>query len=369
MRRLARSCVPFLTILDLEPVVTWRLLSYDRMKERATSFQADVSSNQTFPNRRFGRTTRPQAKMELPTSGFVALDTRTTERDRRKAQRKQLNLSDSTSNSLSSRILASRVLGNLEAFVLNGRSARGGSSTGPIDRIDSMKNSRCIENPNSVSREGKEETRTAAREDGKARDAKLAKGRKEARSFPLSCSARRHVRAWLAGARRSGVCVAALHVLEHAYVYEPARSIYVWRRVGTAARVCLLRGERVHARVRPRRTCTFARTHAWPRSRVCLCGDPNEGRQASKLGRAAAARAAILLESGWKTSPRSTRSSVTRLDVVRGFPRRWPVHRTGRRDSCHTVTCVTAEDRRACAASARSSCGGGRTGRSYRQFY
>lgn len=42
-----------------------------------------------------------------------------------------------------------------------------------------------------------------------------------------------------------------------------------------------------HTRVRP--------------DRACLCGDPNEGRQASKLGRAAAARAAILLESGWKS--------------------------------------------------------------------
>jgi len=36
-------------------------------------------------------------------------------------------------------------------------------------------------------------------------------------------------------------------------------------------------------------------------SATSVRGDPNEGRQASKLGRAGAARAAILRDSGWKT--------------------------------------------------------------------
>lgn len=43
-------------------------------------------------------------------------------------------------------------------------------------------------------------------------------------------------------------------------------------------------------------------THATARVWRSLCWGPNEGRQASKLGRAGAARAAILLDSGWKTS-------------------------------------------------------------------
>lgn len=53
--------------------------------------------------------------------------------------------------------------------------------------------------------------------------------------------------------------------------------------------------------------------------RACLCGDPNEGRQASKLGRAAAARAAILLESGWKTSGADL-CARTDLGPTRSFP-------------------------------------------------
>lgn len=56
----------------------------------------------------------------------------------------------------------------------------------------------------------------------------------------------------------------------------------------------------------PRNTCGGAHTRV-PPDRACLCGDPNEGRQASKLGRAAAARAAILLESGWKNVRRGSR--------------------------------------------------------------
>ena len=289
-------------------------------------FQVDVSGNRT--------STRPRAKVKLPVYPVSWLFT-----IERIDRREQLNLSES-----SPRILASRVLGNLESLVLNGES----SEADPIERIDPTKNSRCGSRVQTLSRRAGGWWKCRRNENGprrmmeKRETRSWRKARKEARSFPLSCSARRHVRAWLAGARKFSVCVAACTYWSMCVcvcVCIRDRAFYI--------RVASRRGKRVHARVRPRRTCTLARTHAWPRSRVCLCGDPNEGRQASKLGRAAAARAAILLESGWKTSPRPTRSSVTRLERGPWFSS--AVDRSPR-DSCHTLQlCVAAENRRACA--------------------
>ena len=148
---------------------------------------------------------------------------------------------------------------------------------------------------------------------------------------------------------RSGLACACTKLRVGARVYTRGRAFYI--RVPSRSgwsRAC----------ASPWQTCTCAcapptyvciRTHAWQRSRVCLCRDPNEGRQASKLGRAAAARAAILLESGWKTSPWSTRSNVTRLDVV--VSSRWSVERTGCHASWGYYTSVSREDRRASAVS------------------
>lgn len=78
------------------------------------------------------------------------------------------------------------------------------------------------------------------------------------------------------------------------------RSIYV-AAAAAAARVFATPWRACTCACAPLRIRVDPHTRVQP-DRACLCGDPNEGRQASKLGRAAAARAAILLESGWKTS-------------------------------------------------------------------
>ena len=128
-------------------------------------------------------------------------------------------------------------------------------------------------------------------------------------SLTLSCSARGHVRALNWRGRECGsrvcvrfrvecctriVCRRQTDIEKEKYVHAAPPASYL---AGVDAARC------VHARVRfPTRTWRLcAPTHVTARVWQPLCGDPNEGRQASKLGRAGAARAAILLDSGWKT--------------------------------------------------------------------
>lgn len=86
------------------------------------------------------------------------------------------------------------------------------------------------------------------------------------------------------------------------------RSIYV-AAAAAAARVFATPWRACTCACAPLRIRVDPHTRVQP-DRACLCGDPNEGRQASKLGRAAAARAAILLESGWKTSGAADRAPI-----------------------------------------------------------
>lgn len=176
-------------------------------------------------------------------------------------------------------------------------------------------------------------------------------------SLTLSCSARGHVRAlnWRGrecgsrvcvrssalklGALRTRVCrrQTAAHT-EGESTYTPPASYLA----GVDAARCV--HARVRSSVRTWRPCVP--THAAARVWQPLCGDPNEGRQASKLGRAGAARAAILLDSGWKTCRALVTTTTTHHVDAADDEQRHPVSRVAsRRDTatCGTTLAVTPD--------------------------
>lgn len=109
----------------------------------------------------------------------------------------------------------------------------------------------------------------------------------------------------------------AMHAHTHAHVYNGILS-GGRRRGAVCACARTLPRSYVAFYVHLPHTHTYIHTHVTARVWRSLCWGPNEGRQASKLGRAGAARAAILLDSGWKTSRAlvTTTTTTHHVDAV-----------------------------------------------------
>jgi len=121
------------------------------------------------------------------------------------------------------------------------------------------------------------------------------------------------------------------HTHTRARARAPAKLLSGGRRRGA---VCAC--ARVHSPARTYSRSLRALTHGGGMrvSATSVRGDPNEGRQASKLGRAGAARAAILRDSGWKTFRALVATTTTTTTAT--------IHRVG--DTLRVATRHTAID-------------------------
>lgn len=142
------------------------------------------------------------------------------------------------------------------------------SSPLPIDRIDATKlSAHPIElcwtgKRNDAYRMVEERSKSARREVGERQE------RSAFLSAQLFCA---QTRARVVGGGEAVSRVRARsYVWEHACIHEAARSIYVYRRGRDGRARVPLRGKRVHARVRPRRTCASAHTRGSDRASVCV---------------------------------------------------------------------------------------------------